>query len=392
MLFAKTLKFIRNLFSTSKTDDCKKEFVIDIYTINIAKLKVSAITLIALGFILLIVFCTTNNEDHFIKPHIYFEIMYSILILSMTIFLLIIIKLEKDTAKNVVSIRIAQILFIGFILLWCAGISLLHQLTNGQIIIYIAAIISIAGTLYIEPFISFFIYSFTHLVFLALLPYYQKSPDLLFENYLNTTTLVIMSFAISFTKYKKQEQDFKNRKILHENSEELKRINKELEEANKKLKILSEHDGLTGIFNRHTFDGKINEEWNRCKRHSIPLSLIMADIDHFKSFNDNFGHQTGDNCLKLVAGILSECARRSSDVVARYGGEEFVILLPYIEKEKAYELAERMRKRVKELNITISLGVNTIVPSDESSVKEFIKNTDKALYIAKNKRNSTEVY
>ncbi|MFA7550417.1 MAG: hypothetical protein WCZ68_06720, partial [Sedimentibacter sp.] len=69
MLFAKTLKFIRNLFSTSKTDDCKKEFVIDIYTINIAKLKVSAITLIALGFILLIVFCTTNNEDHFIKPH-----------------------------------------------------------------------------------------------------------------------------------------------------------------------------------------------------------------------------------------------------------------------------------------------------------------------------------
>jgi len=166
MLFAKTLKFIRNLFSTSKTDDCKKEFVIDIYTINIAKLKVSAITLIALGFILLIVFCTTNNEDHFIKPHIYFEIMYSILILSMTIFLLIIIKLEKDTAKNVVSIRIAQILFIGFILLWCAGISLLHQLTNGQIIIYIAAIISIAGTLYIEPPISFLIYSITHLVFL----------------------------------------------------------------------------------------------------------------------------------------------------------------------------------------------------------------------------------
>ena len=392
MLFTKALKFIRNLFSTSKTDDCKKEFVIDIYRINIAKLKIAAITLITLGVILLIAYCMTNKENYFIKPQIYFGIMYFILLLAMTIFLSIIIKLEKDAARNVVSIHNAQILFIVFILLWSTGISLLHQPTHGRIIIYIAAIISIAGTLYIEPFISFFIYSFTHLVFLALLPYYQKSPDLLFENYLNTTTLVIMSFAISFTKYKKQEQDFKNRKILHENSEELKRINKELEEANKKLKILSQYDGLTGIFNRQTFDAKIKEEWNRCKRHSIPLSLIMADIDHFKSFNDNFGHQTGDNCLKLVAGILSECARRSSDVVARYGGEEFVILLPYIKKDKAYELAERMRKRVEELNITISSGVNTIIPSDESSVKEFIENTDKALYIAKNKRNSTEVY
>ena len=203
----------------------------------------------------------TNKENYFIKPQIYFGIMYFILLLAMTIFLSIIIKLGKDTAKNVVSIRNAQILFIVFILLWSTGISLLHQPTHGRIIIYIAAIISIAGTLYIEPFISFFIYSFTHLVFLALLPYYQKSPDLLFENYLNTTTLVIMSFAISFTKYKKQEQDFKNRKILHENSEELKRINKELEEAIIKLIILSEHDGLSGIFNRLTFDGKFFVVW-----------------------------------------------------------------------------------------------------------------------------------
>ena len=166
MFFTKALKFIRKLFSTSKIDDCKKEFVIDIYRINIAKLKIAAITLIILGVILLIAYCMTNKENYFIKPQIYFGIMYFILLLAMTIFLSIIIKLEKDAARNVVSIHNAQILFIVFILLWSTGISLLHQPTHGRIIIYIAAIISIAGTLYIEPPISFLIYSITHLVFL----------------------------------------------------------------------------------------------------------------------------------------------------------------------------------------------------------------------------------
>jgi diguanylate cyclase (GGDEF)-like protein len=391
-LLARAFKLIKNLFSTSKTDDCKKEFAIDFCRINLAKLIISAKTLIALGIIQLIVYCIVSKGNLFTKPQIYFGAMNFILLFAMTIFLSVIVKLEKDAAKNVVSIHNAQIFFINFILLWSGGISLLHQLTHGQTIVYIAAVIITAGALYIEPSVSFLIYFTSHLIFSVLLPNFQKSPDLLFGIYLNTTSLVIMSFAISYTRYKRQEQDFKNRKIMQENSDELKRINKELEEANKKLKIISQYDGLTGIFNRHTFDTKIREEWNRCKRHSMPLSLIMADIDHFKSFNDKFGHQAGDNCLKLVAEILSECAKRSSDVVARYGGEEFVILLPQTERERAYDLAEKMRKRVEELNITISLGVNTTIPSDESSVREFIKNTDKALYIAKNKRNSTEVY
>ena len=181
------------------------------------------------------------------------------------------------------------------------------------------------------------------------------------------------------------------------------RINKELERANHKLEILSQTDGLTGVFNRFMFEMRIQDEWNRCKRHSIPLSLIMVDIDAFKSFNDNYGHQAGDNCIRQIAEVLSACAKRSSDTVARYGGEEFVIVLPHTEKENALQLAEQMRKKAEIMAIphlqsgisdyiTISLGVNTIIPSDESTIEKFISDTDKALYKAKERRNCTAVY
>ena len=128
----------------------------------------------------------------------------------------------------------------------------------------------------------------------------------------------------------------------------------------------------------------------------------MIDVDFFKAFNDNYGHQTGDECIKQITGVLSTCARRSSDMAARYGGEEFVIFFPYTERDKAIQLAESARKSVEELTIpheyssvskyvTISIGVNTVVPYDDSSVEEFIRNVDKALYKAKEVRNKIVV-
>jgi len=183
----------------------------------------------------------------------------------------------------------------------------------------------------------------------------------------------------------------------------LERINKELEEANRKLEILSVTDSLTKTYNRFVFETKINEEWNRCRRNVKPLSLIMADIDYFKSYNDNYGHQAGDCCITQIAGVLTSCAKRSSDIAARYGGEEFAIILPETKHEDAYKLAEQIRKNVEELaiphlyseisdHITISLGINTVIPSDKMSVEKFIKNTDMALYKAKINRNCTSAH
>ncbi|CEO89910.1 GGDEF domain-containing protein, partial [Syntrophaceticus schinkii] len=188
------------------------------------------------------------------------------------------------------------------------------------------------------------------------------------------------------------------KKIIQEKSDELERVNKELEEANQKLEKLSQTDSLTGIFNRSVFDRTIRAEWDRCKRHHSPLSLIMVDIDIFKAYNDNYGHQAGDDCIRWVAQSLRACVKRSSDIVARYGGDEFAVILPHVNRDTAVQFADQIRKKVLELAIphpfspvspylTISAGVQTLIPSDELSIEKLIRTADQALYEAKKEHN-----
>ncbi len=160
-------------------------------------------------------------------------------------------------------------------------------------------------------------------------------------------------------------------------------------------------DGLTGLIVHRHFQSKLEEEFRRSKRYDKPLSLLMTDIDHFKKFNDTWGHQTGDLVLREVA----KCVRasiRETDVAARYGGEEFVIILPETEIEGARQFAERLRQKVEtqpltgpkgELHVTISLGVSSVPQTGAESTLEMIKFADEALYDAKHSgRNRVGVY
>jgi diguanylate cyclase (GGDEF)-like protein len=401
-MFSKILNLIRSFLSVSVPDNCKEEFEIGINRINISRAKITAATFIFLETLQLAALFIIKKEGFLKKPVIYYGVMYTFLLLVMIVYLLIFVKLGNNIPEHGRGIRVAGISFISAILLWCAGISLLDQLSSGQVIVYTVAIISIAITPFFGPVTLLIVYLSIHALFLAFMPYFQKSGEMLFGNFINSTTFLIISWAISYMRYKKQAEDFNNRRIIQEKSDELNRINKELEAANRKLEKLSQTDSLTGVFNRFMFDRTVKAEWNRCKRHFLPLSLIMIDIDFFKAFNDNYGHQTGDDCIRRVAEVLSACAKRSSDVVTRYGGEEFAIILPHMENENALELAEKMRIMVEELAIphaysciseyaTISLGVNTIIPSDKSSVEEYIRTADKALYEAKKFRNNIVV-
>ncbi|AWK88062.1 diguanylate cyclase [Azospirillum thermophilum] len=168
------------------------------------------------------------------------------------------------------------------------------------------------------------------------------------------------------------------------------------------LRSLSFLDGLTGIANRRQFDETMQREWRRCARMHAPLSLIMLDVDHFKAFNDHYGHQAGDECLRAVAEVLAEQVKRPSDLVARYGGEEFVCLLPETENEGAILVAERLRDAVARLGIphasspvaphvTISLGVATALPTSDTSPESLSQLADQLLYQAKRSgRNRAE--
>ena len=160
------------------------------------------------------------------------------------------------------------------------------------------------------------------------------------------------------------------------------------------LEALSTVDGLTGIPNRRRFDDVLTEEWKRAERDVTFLSLIMIDIDFFKDFNDRYGHQQGDDCLKRVAQTLMNSVHRPADCVARYGGEEFACILPGTDIKGAIRVAEGMRHDIEALHIphdrsliaehvTISLGAATILPAKLNSPETLIKEADKALYLAK---------
>lgn len=173
-------------------------------------------------------------------------------------------------------------------------------------------------------------------------------------------------------------------------------LTRKLDDANRELTRLSSVDGLTGIANRRRFDESLLREWRRASRTGLPLSLLVADVDYFKPFNDNYGHQVGDECLKAVARTLELKLRRPTDVVARYGGEEFAAILPETALDGAIAVADGMRGGIEALAIThrfsgaaavvtISIGVASMTPvrGDENGFVALIKAADDALFRAK---------
>lgn len=175
---------------------------------------------------------------------------------------------------------------------------------------------------------------------------------------------------------------------------ELEVLQQELEEKNEKLELLSSLDGLTGLFNRRYFDENLIKEWKQGIREEEPLSLLIVDIDHFKMFNDCYGHIEGDDCLRRVARALHEALLRPVDIVARYGGEEFSAILPNTDSDGANKVAKRMMNNITELKIphkgaathpfvTVSIGISTVTPNRSLKLTNLLELADKALYDAK---------
>lgn len=167
--------------------------------------------------------------------------------------------------------------------------------------------------------------------------------------------------------------------------------------AESKLEELATTDALTGLKNRRKFDATIDTEWRRATRQQEPLALLMIDADHFKAYNDTFGHQAGDQMLIGIAICISDSVRRAGDCAARYGGEEFAVLLPGLSSIDALTVAERIRLKVQqwsgqsEIN-TVSIGVASVTPIATLDWSELVRIADKALYAAKaNGRNQSVV-
>jgi diguanylate cyclase (GGDEF)-like protein len=175
----------------------------------------------------------------------------------------------------------------------------------------------------------------------------------------------------------------------------------ELQAANRQLEILSTTDGLTGLANRRRFDRYWADEWQRALRQATPLAVIMIDVDHFKAYNDLYGHPQGDACLRSVGEVLQASIRRAGELAARYGGEEFVVVMPGVSRQQAHETAQGILIAIRDAQmphasspvasvLTVSLGVAAGIPDATDEREHLLKLADEALYTAKNQgRNCT---
>lgn len=208
-------------------------------------------------------------------------------------------------------------------------------------------------------------------------------------------TLLILAFSIFLGRLVSQKAAAED--ALRQANEQLEaRVNERTEElaaANQELHRLSVLDGLTGIANRRYFDQYLEREWKCAMRRRKIIALLMVDIDYFKAYNDTYGHQMGDDCLKTVAGAIAARAKRATDLVARYGGEEFAIILPSTAETSVMVIAEDIRKHIEDLAIehksapngrlTISIGVAVVIPRPPQSQQILLALADAALYAAK---------
>jgi len=176
--------------------------------------------------------------------------------------------------------------------------------------------------------------------------------------------------------------------------QKLLKVSSALESANKELKMLVNVDGLTGLSNRRNLDRVLKQDMARSMRYKQPLTVMLADVDHFKAFNDHYGHLEGDDCLKKIASTLSGVCKRGTDLVARYGGEEFAVILPDTTAENAMMVAEKLRAAVENQNIpheyssassycSVSIGVYTKIVEKSDTAESLLHKADEGLYQSK---------
>lgn len=247
------------------------------------------------------------------------------------------------------------------------------------------AMFSSAAFLYIPLPRSILMYFLTSVILIALSWFYML-PSIALTNTINMTFLALLSIIMSRMVYVMHFQNYFKEKLIEQQKNDLIK-------ANNMLYAMSYIDPLTGIPNRRYFDEILKREWNRAAREQNQLALIMIDVDFFKKYNDHFGHQAGDNCLRLIAKAISKTVNRPGDIVARYGGEEFAVILPNTNTSGARQIAENIFRAVKNLKIrhpsspynflTVSLGFSSRKPQNEKKETTLLSAADIALYQAK---------
>lgn len=215
------------------------------------------------------------------------------------------------------------------------------------------------------------------------------------------TALAVIAVLYALRVRRLRKDEARLRTLVDERTAELLELTRQLQVANAALQEMAVADPVTGLANRRRFDVFVQQEWQRSGRTRLPLSLLLIDIDHFKKFNDRYGHPAGDDCIRRVAGVIRSAAHRVTDLACRYGGEEFAVVLTETPPEGALKVAELIRSEVERLRIphaespaglvTVSIGIATREGNNYPGVKELVDACDRALYqVKEDGRNDTQ--
>jgi len=330
--------------------------------------------------------------------------MYIIMILINIFYLLLIKKFEKlnnTTIGKLRKLEIEIVCYITLIMSWGSIISLMDQKLYGNLIAFMINMIICSILYFLDNKMILIPYCFSVLIILIGLPFFQSSKDILIGHYVNLCVFIFISWLASRIIYLGYCNDFNSKVLLKKSNvllekeiEENKRINIKLTNANLQLKEAALIDELTGIPNRRSLRNYIDTALKKYVKEDSSVSILMIDIDFFKQFNDNYGHEKGDKVLVEVANQINSTIRNHMEFFGRWGGEEFIYVAFNADEENISELANTIKQKVYELKIphefseinyiSVSIGTCTIKITDQEDISKVIELADRALYLAKN--------
>jgi len=357
------------------------KFIFENLKENIVRLKSALLVFTIIELFVLIVTLLPNVLDLSDEHRRYYIILYLIIIPLLILFTTVIHIMGKNMKyKNVIFYRIVLNTGLMLLLIWSVCIILFGYSDGFLPNVYIIVLLSTS----VIPFLNFWEIIAVIVPAQTLLTVYAIAmnpftEDVTMPLLLDSWAFVIVAIVISSLFYKLRTNNFKK--------------DLELKKQNDLLKRHSEIDALTDIFNRRKLDEVMEDEWKRSGRTGKPVSFLLVDLDHFKLYNDEYGHIEGDLCLRKSAAVMKSTLKRASDGIFRYGGEEFGVVLPFTPLEGAKIMAEKIRKNIENAkithvksktgNLTISIGCTSRVGDRTVDYKSLYIEADKALYAAK---------
>ena len=318
-------------------------------------------------------------------------ILHSLMVAMSSVISFLIFWIDNYERELIRLKLIIQILSTIVVMILGVGIAVVDQWVTTSISPFIIVSIMMALVVLMHPLISTLVYIGLFTLFVFTMPIIITDSLILTSTIMNGVTVVMMAVGLSNIMWYYYTKNEKQKRVIEVQNANLEEQKQELEQLNYRLSVLASMDSMTQLLNRREFENQVNAELSVFKDDVFASSMMIADIDHFKRVNDQYGHPVGDELLKQFS-LLLKAVLRDKDLIARWGGEEFVVMLHQANPNEAYKIAERLRRTIEsttfqinhhQIHITVSFGIAPLNTNDEEPLYSSYLRADKALYQAK---------